>query len=134
MTLEPGDRLLRQIIMNRLPGRTGTARAGIAGLMLAAVAIAACSNSPAGAGSTVPSAFRPTCGHSGAEVTVRKVPITIAHAGCDLTGVMISYPGRGGATVPRISGTIGTSSGLTLTVHRGTFDVTVNATGVPGNA
>jgi hypothetical protein len=102
--------------------------------MLAAVAITACSNSPASSGSTIPSAFRSACGHPGAEVTIRKVPVTIAHAACDLTGVTISYLGRGGVAVPRISGTIGTSSGLTLTVHPGTFDVTVNATGAPGNA
>jgi hypothetical protein len=33
------------------------------------------------------------------------------HASCDLTGVVISYPGYGGATVPRGSGGVGTSSG-----------------------
>lgn len=81
-----------------------------------------------------PPAFRAACGHPGANVTARKVPVTIAHADCDLTGVTIFSPGRGGATVPRISGTVGTSSGLTVTVHTGTFDVTVNATGAPGNA
>ena len=67
-------------------------------------------------------------------MTVRKVPVTVPHAACDLTGVVISYPGYGGATVPRGSGGIGTSSGLTLVVHPGTLDVTVNATGPPGNA
>jgi hypothetical protein len=67
-------------------------------------------------------------------VTVRKVPVTIRHADCDLTGVVISYPRYGGATVPRGSGGIGTSSGFTLVVHPGTLDVTVNATGPPGNA
>jgi hypothetical protein len=103
-------------------------------MALSAVAAAACGSSPAGAQSTVPPAFRAACGHPGAVVTIRKVPITISHADCDLTGVTISAPGRGGATVPRISGTIGTSSGLTLTIHPGTLDVTVNATGAPGNA
>ena len=47
---------------------------------------------------------------------------------------MISYPGYGGATVPRDSGGIGTSSGFTLEIHPGTLDVTVDATGPPGNA
>ncbi len=69
-------------------------------------------------------------------MTIRKVPVTISHAECDLTGVEISYPGRGGAGVPRGGGGtgIGNSMGLTLTVHPGTLDVTVNATGAPGNA
>jgi hypothetical protein len=42
----------------------------------------------------------------------------------------------GGATVPRGSGgtTIGNSNGFTLTVHPGTLDVTINATGTPRNA
>jgi hypothetical protein len=47
---------------------------------------------------------------------------------------VISYPGYGGATVPRGSGGVGTSSGFTLEVHPGTLDVTVVATGPPGNA
>ncbi len=62
--------------------------------------------------------------------------MTIPHADCDLTGVAISYRDYGGATVPRGGGgtSIGNSRGLTLTVHPGTLDVTVTATGVPGNA
>lgn len=74
------------------------------------------------------------CGHLGASVKVRKVPVTGHPAACDLTGVVISYPGYGGATVPDGSGGIGTSSGFTLEVHPGTLDVTVDATGPPGNA
>jgi hypothetical protein len=62
------------------------------------------------------------------------VPVTIPHADCDLTGVMIFYRDYGGATVPRGSGGIGNSSGFSLEVHPGTLDVTVNATGPPGNA
>jgi hypothetical protein len=120
--------------MNRLPGLAPAAWAGMAVMALSALAAAACGNSPAAARSKVPPAFRAACGHPGTVVMVRKVPITISHADCDLTGVTISAPGRGGATVPRISGTIGTSSGLTLTVHPGTLDVTVNATGATGNA
>lgn len=65
----------------------------------------------------------------------RKVPVTISHVACDLTGVVISYPGHGGATVPHGGDGmgIGNSLGFTLTVHPGTLDVTVNATGTPGN-
>ncbi|HEY7013040.1 MAG TPA: hypothetical protein VH480_09810 [Streptosporangiaceae bacterium] len=61
--------------------------------------------------------------------------MTVSHAECDLTGVTISYRNYGGATVPSGGGGtgIGTSSGFTLTIHPGTLDVTVNATGVPGN-
>jgi hypothetical protein len=65
---------------------------------------------------------------------VRKVPVTIRHADCDLTGVVITYRGYGGATVPSDGTSVGTSSGFTLTIHPGTLDVTVNATGAPGNA
>jgi hypothetical protein len=62
------------------------------------------------------------------------VPVTIRHADCDLTGVAISYPGRGGATVPRGGGEgIGNSMGFTVTVAPGTLDVTVNVTGPAGN-
>jgi hypothetical protein len=108
--------------------------AGIVVLAIMAVPIAGCGGLPPGTRSAVLPEFRAACGHPGAHVTVRKVPVTIRHADCDLTGVVISYPGYGGATVPRGSGGIGTSSGFTLVVHPGTLDVTVNATGPPGNA
>jgi hypothetical protein len=110
--------------------------AGAAALAILAVAMVACGSSPQPSRSTVPPEFRAACGHPGAHVTVRKVPVTISHATCDLTGVAITYPSYGGATVPRGSGgtVIGNSLGFTLTVHPGTLDVTVNATGSPGNA
>jgi hypothetical protein len=103
-------------------------------LAVLAVPIAACGSLPPDTRPAVPPEFRAACGHPGAHVTVRKVPVTIRHAGCDLTGVVISYPHYGGATVPRGSGGIGTSSGFSLVVHPGTLDVTVSATGPPGNA
>lgn len=85
--------------------------------------------------SAVPPEFQPACGRPGAEVVVSKVPVTVNHADCDLTGVVVSYPGRGGATVPAEAGVgVGTSNGFTLTVHPGTLDVTVNVTGPAGNA
>lgn len=104
-------------------------------LVLTAVNIAACSSSSPSPRSAIPPEFRAACGHPGARVTIRKVPVTISHADCDLTGVAISYRDYGGATVPRGRGGtgIGNSSGFTLTVHPGTLDVTVNATGTPGN-
>ena len=108
--------------------------AGITVLACTAVAIAGCADPPPAPRPAIPPEFRAACGHPGASVTVRKVPVTILHAGCDLTGVAISYPGYGVATVPRGSGGIGTSSGFSLVVHPGTLDVTVNATGPPGNA
>ena len=47
----------------------------------------------------VPEEFRPACGRPGSRVIVRHFPVTIPHALCDLTGVAISYPRHGGATV-----------------------------------
>ena|SRR5579863_55790 len=83
----------------------------------------------------VPAEFRTACGHPGAHVMVRKVPLTIPHTACDLTGVLITYRDYGGAVVPRGGGgtTTGNSSGFTMTIQPGSLDVTVNATGVPGN-
>jgi hypothetical protein len=116
-------------------GPHGRASASSVALALAVAALAACGSSPLNNRSAVPPEFRAACGHPGALVTVRRVPVTVAHADCDLTGVVISYPGYGGATVPRSGGIgIGNSFGLTLTIHAVTLDVTVDATGVPGNA
>lgn len=99
----------------------------------AAVAVVACG--PAGDPAAVPPEFRAACGHPGAHVEVRHVPVTIRHADCDLTGVAISYRDYGGATVPRGGGVgIGNSFGFTLTVAAGSLDVTVSApAGPPGN-
>lgn len=82
----------------------------------------------------VPPEFRPACGHPGAHVEVTKVPVTVRHAVCDLTGVLITYKDYGGAYVSIKGGSISNSSGFTLTVDPRTEDVTIDATGVPGNA
>ena len=84
----------------------------------------------------IPPEFRAACGHPGAQVEVRTVPVTISHAACDLTGVAISYRNRGGATVPHGGGGtgIGNSDGFELTVHPGSLDVTITVTGPHGNA
>jgi len=83
----------------------------------------------------VPPEFRPACGRPGSHVTVRQVPVTVSHALCDLTGVILSYPGRGGATVPASPGDgVANSKGLQLQVDARTQDVTVTVTGAEGNA
>ena len=80
----------------------------------------------------VPEEFRPACGRPGSRVIVRHFPVTIPHALCDLTGVAISYPRRGGATVHATPGTIYNSGGFRLTVHPETLDVTVDVRLRPG--
>ena len=83
----------------------------------------------------VPPEFRPACGHPGSHVTVQRVPVTVPHALCDLTGVILSYPGRGGATVPGSPGWgVANSMGLQLQVDAHTQDVTITVTGPEGNA
>jgi hypothetical protein len=117
-----------------MPGRTAQVRAAITAFALMAVAIAACGTSQPSSRTAIPPEFKAACGHPGAHVRVRNVPVTVRHASCDLTGVVITYRGYGGATVPRDGTSVGTSSGFTLTVHPGTLDVTINATGPPGDA
>jgi hypothetical protein len=56
------------------------------------------------------------------------------HALCDLTGVAISYPRHGGATVHATPGTTYNSGGFRLTVHPGTVDVTVEVQLRPGES
>jgi len=63
---------------------------------------------------------------------VQQVPVTVPHALCDLTGVALSYPGHGGATVHATPSTIGSSAGFRLTVHPETLDVTVDVQLQPG--
>jgi hypothetical protein len=83
----------------------------------------------------VPPEFRPACGRPGSDVTVGQVPITVPHALCDLTGVILSYPGRGGAVVPDSPGEgVANSMGFQIQVDAHTQDVTVIVTGAAGNA
>ncbi len=113
----------------------------LAVLILAAAAVAGCASTapPSATPSThasvpaVPAEFRPACGHPGAQVEIRKVPVTIRHATCNLTGVAVSYRNRGGATVPRSPGGIGNSDGFELEVRPGSLDVTITVTGPHGN-
>jgi hypothetical protein len=83
----------------------------------------------------VPPEFRPACGQPGSDVTVRQVPVTVPHALCDLTGVILSYPGRGGAAVPDSPGSgVANSQGFQVQVDAHTQDVTVTVSGPAGNA
>jgi len=83
----------------------------------------------------VPPEFRPACGRPGSDVTVRQVPVTVPHALCDLTGVLLSYPGRGGAVVPESPGRgVANSKGFHLQVDAHTQDVTVTVSDLAGNA
>ena len=82
----------------------------------------------------VPPEFRPACGRPGSRVIVRQVPVTIPHALCDLTGVTLSYPGRGGATVTAPGSGVGNSKGFRLEVDAHTKDVTITVSGLAGNA
>ncbi len=75
--------------------------------------------------SAIPEEFRAACGRPGSRVIVRHFPVTIPHALCDLTGVALSYPRHGGATVTKGPSMIWNSGGFKLTVHPGTLDVTV---------
>jgi len=115
-------------------------RMAVLDLVLAAAAVAGCASAappaplaPSAARPAIPPEFRAACGHPGAQVEVRKVPVTISHAACDLTGVASSYRNRGGATVPHGGTGIGNSDGFELTVHPGSLDVTITVTGPHGN-
>jgi len=120
----------RSVIVVMMAGITRTAWA----VLSMVVAVTACGGS-APDPSAVPPEFRAACGHPGAHVAVRHVPVTVPHAECDLTGVAISYGAYGGATVPRQGGVgIANSFGFTLTVAAGSLDVTITApSGPPGN-
>jgi hypothetical protein len=73
----------------------------------------------------VPPEFRPACGRPGSCVIVRRVPVTIPHALCDLTRVTLSYPGHGGAVTPSPGHGVGNSKGLRVEVDARTLDVTI---------
>ena len=83
----------------------------------------------------VPPEFRSACGRPGSDVTVRQAPVTVPHALCDLTGVILSYPGHGGAAVPDSPGEgVWNSEGFRIQVDAHTQDVTVTVSGAEGNA
>ena len=117
--------------MKRSTDLAGITRAASAGV---ALVIVACGGVMPGHQTAVPPEFEHACGRPGAEVVVRSVPVTVKHADCDLTGVVVSYPGHGGATVPDRGVTVANSMGLTLAVRPDTLDVTVTVTGPAGNA
>jgi hypothetical protein len=77
--------------MTRMPGRTAQVQAAITALALMTVATAACGTSRPSSRTAIPPEFRAACGHPGAYVRVRKVPVTVRHADCNFTGVVITY-------------------------------------------
>jgi hypothetical protein len=78
----------------------------------------------------VPPEFRPACGRPGSHVIVRRVPVTIPHALCDLTRVTLSYPGHGGAVTPSPGHGVGNSKGIQVEVDARTLDVTITVRGL----
>ena len=78
----------------------------------------------------VPPEFRPACGRPGSSVVVRRVPVTIPHALCDLTQVTLSYPGHGGAVTPSPGHGVGNSLGIQVEVDARTLDVTITVRGL----
>lgn len=78
----------------------------------------------------VPPEFRPACGRPGSSVIVRRVPVTIPHALCDLTQVTLSYPGHGGAVTPSPGHGVGNSQGIQVEVDARTLDVTITVSGL----
>jgi hypothetical protein len=82
----------------------------------------------------VPPEFRPACGRPGSRVTVRQVPVTVPHVLCDLTGVMLAYPGHGGAVVPSPGEGVGNSKGCQVQVDARTLDVTITVSGLRRDA
>ena len=78
----------------------------------------------------VPPEFRPACGRPGSRVIVRRVPVTIPHALCDLTRVTLSYPGHGGAVTPSPGHGVGNSKGIQVEVDARTLDVTITVRGL----
>jgi hypothetical protein len=78
----------------------------------------------------VPPEFRPACGRPGSSVIVRRVPVTIPHALCDLTNVTLSSPGHGGAVTPSPGHGVGNSLGIQVEVDAHTLDVTITVSGL----
>lgn len=103
--------------------------------LLVAVLTAACGHASgkAGAASTrnTPAEFRAACGHPGATVEVKVVPVVVPRAACDLTGVVLLYAGVG-VTVPAEGGATAQADGpaggkgLTASVDPKTQDVTIS--------
>lgn len=81
---------------------------------------------PEGPGA-VPAEFAAACGKPGSRVLTGS-SVTVTRADCDLTGVSISSPGKGGAVVPQPGRGVSNSGGLSLsTAPNG--DVSVSVTG-----
>lgn len=95
--------------------------------VVSAVALAGCGGDLSRKSAlTVPAEFVPACGHPGTTVEVLRVPVTVRHSDCDLTGVTLTPRGGGGGVVNPARGEgVGNSSGLAVFVHAATGDVSV---------
>lgn len=73
----------------------------IAALACCLAAEAACSASQrnGNAAEPVPSGVRAACGHPASAASLERLPVTVRHRECDLTGVEVRY-GMTGVTVP----------------------------------
>src|SRR4051795_3161925 len=69
----------------------GSALAGAVLIMALSVGCGGSGSNTAQVTSGPPREFRAACGHPGATVKVRHVPVTVKHDECDLTGVLIDY-------------------------------------------
>jgi hypothetical protein len=74
----------------------------------------------------VPPEFWAACDNPGAEVVTESLRVTIRHADCDLTGVVITNQGRS-ATVPEPGIGVGNRGGVNIGVDKATGDVTFTA-------
>jgi hypothetical protein len=119
-------------------GTRASTRGTVAAALLAGCAALVACSSPGAAKpdlSKVPQEFRAACGHPGAQVTVKTVPVTVRHADCDLTGVTIYHdaayarvpePGKTASMIVDTFKLDPPPSGIWVAVDATTLDVTVH--------
>lgn len=108
-------------------------------VVLVSVMLSSCGNAQSGSlvsppsptpTATPPAEFAAACGKPGAVVEVKRVPVTITRASCDLTGVIVNHEGVG-VTVPPEGGASVHADGptggseLSASVDPKTQDVTI---------
>lgn len=81
-------------------------------------------------GLRVPEEFLAACGKPGATVRTERRKVTVRHADCDLTGVVINGL-AGGTTVPKPGVGVGSSSGVSISVDEVTGDTTFSSADHP---
>jgi hypothetical protein len=114
---KPRSRVTRRIRVSRV--RTSAVLA-VLGCGFSVATACSAPNSTENPAAPLPSAVRAACGHPGSTVTLERLPVTIRHADCDLTGVEVRY-GMTGLTVPSSemvgAAADGISSSTTLVVE-----------------